>query len=516
MSSRPNFLFIVTDQQRADHLGCAGNSILQTPHIDALARSGVQFCRAHVNNPLCMPARSTLFTGLTPRGHRVRTNGMPLDPRTPTVPQALHSAGYRTHSVGKLHMRTFETPNGLDPETLNPEEYAESQSMWRSGRLQSLPEGYYGFETTEFIGGHGGYVWGDYLNWLKAEHPDAVRLLSAEAGEKPASCAEQSYRMALPAELHFNTWVADRTIGFLEREARSDRPFFLWCSFPDPHHPYCPPRPWADMYRPEDVQLPTRREGELDDLPPHFLRIYEEYMPLSGRFEPTRIRNDQMRDIIALTYGMASFIDAQVGRVLHSLETLGLRENTVVVFLSDHGDMMGDHWLLNKGPFHFSGLLRVPLIWSWPGHFQAGACTDALASHLDVPVTVLQLAGVPIPEGPIPLEPEAPAMSPPWPGQSLVPILNGHATSVQSSLLVENDEDYLGLRLRTLITDRYQITAYPGQPYGELFDMERDPHQVYNLWDRPDLQALKQDLLVQLMERLVLTDSALPRRLAHA
>ena len=158
-----------------------------------------------------------------------------------------------------------------------------------------------------------------------------------------------------------------------------------------------------------------------------------------------------------------------------ALDRLGLRDNTVVVFLADHGEMLGDHWLLNKGPFHFDGILRVPLIWSWPGRFPAGVQSDALVSLLDVAPTILDLAGVPIPEGTVPPVPEAPAMLPPWPGQVLTPLLEGRATSVQSAVVVENDEDYLGLRLRTVVTDRYQLTVYPGQPYGELFDMQEDP-----------------------------------------
>ena len=519
MAARPNFLFLMTDQQRADHLGCAGHPVLRTPHLDALAASGIHCTRAYVTNPLCMPSRSTLYTGLTPRGHGVRTNGIDLDPRIPTFTEALRRAGYRTHSVGKIHLRVYGLATGASEEDVDPAEFPEARDLWRSGRLTDLPSPYYGLETADFTGGHGGGIYGHYLQWLRAEHPDAERLLHSFAGQPPRTGADQAWTMALPADLHYNTWCADRTIAFLESAAadcRNGRPFLAWCSFPDPHHPYCPPRSWDRAYALDDVPSPTRRAGELDDLAPHFRRVFAAGLALSGRIAPTNVPDEQLREITALTYGMVSFVDEQVGRVMAALDRLGLRENTVVVFLADHGEMLGDHWLLNKGPFHFDGILRVPLIWSWPGRFPAGVQSDALVSLLDVAPTILDLAGVPIPEGTVPPVPEAPAMLPPWPGQVLTPLLEGRATSVQSAVVVENDEDYLGLRLRTVVTDRYQLTVYPGQPYGELFDMQEDPGQLHNLWSQPQHAGLRRDLQALLLERLALTDNRLPRRLTHA
>lgn len=520
----PNILVFITDQQRADHLGCAGNRVIQTPNLDTLARQGIRFDRAYVSNPLCQPARATLFTGLTPRGHGVRTNGIPLSPLVPTVPEALRRNGYRTHAIGKLHLRNYGwEPAGPHQRVLDGAELdqaLEARAMWTAGYLNALPPNYAGFETADFTGGHGSGIFGQYLTWLRDQDPDGPYLLTEKAGVPPASQAEQSWTMALPAELHYNTWIADRAIAFLRRHARdsvqSHRPFFLWCSFPDPHHPYCPPRPWAERYRPEDIPLPIRRVGELDNLPPHFRKIYDDGVLVSGRRGPTRIADDQLRDIIALTFGMISMVDQQIGRVMRELEQLGLREKTIILFLSDHGDMMGDHWMLNKGPFHLDGLLRVPMIWSWPGHFGQGITSDALVSHLDVAPTLLDLAGVPIPEGQTPREPIAPAQPPPWPGRSLRPVLEGRVKGLRSTVLVENDEDYLGLRLRTLITDRYQITVYPAQPYGELFDLVNDPQQLENLWGDPEYQPVRRDLIGQLMEEIVLSDIALPRRTAHA
>ena len=516
MSDRPNFLCIVTDQQRADHLGCAGNPVLRTPNIDRIAALGVRFRRAYVNNPLCMPARATLFTGRTPRGHGVRTNGVPLNYALPTMADALRQAGYRTHAVGKIHLRPFGTPNGRPIEELDPREFPESRALWDSGRIQALPQPYYGLEQVEFAGGHGSWMWGDYVTWLRQQRLYGFDFLQPQAGRPSLHQAEQSWKSALPEELHHSRWVADRSIAFLEDAARQPKPFFLWCSFPDPHHPYCPPAPWSEMYDPSGVPLPVRREGELDDLPPFFKEVYEKGMPLSGRFGPTRMSDDQLREILALTYGMISLFDHHIGRILGALEATGLRGNTVVVFVSDHGDLMGDHGLINKGPFHFDGLLKVPFLWSWPGQFGAGVATDALASHLDFAPTILDLAGVPIPEGPVPLKPEAERMPPPWPGLSLLPVLRGEEPSVRDSVVIENDEDYLGLRLRTLVTDRHQLTIYSGAEYGELFDLDEDPGQVRNLWNSAAHRAVRDSLHHWLLHELVLSDPALPRRLCHA
>lgn len=512
----PNVLCIVTDQQRHDHLSCSGNPVLRTPHIDGIAARGVRFERAYVNCPLCMPGRATLFTGRTPRGHNVRTNGIPLDPSIPTLPQALAEAGYRTHSVGKLHLRCFNRVSGLALDQHDPAVHTEVRDLWLDGRLDELPTPYYGLQTAEFVGGHGSGVFGDYLNWLRREHPQAVPLLAKEHARLPPSGADQSWKSALPAELHNSTWIADRTIDFLRQAGQDQQPFFLWCSFPDPHHPYCPPAPYDSRYDPADVRLPIRRRGELDDLAPFFRRIYNERVQVSGRGAPTHIADEAMREIIAHTYGMIGLVDDQVGRILDALAAEGLDRETIVVYLSDHGDMMGDHWLLNKGPFHFEGLLRVPFIWSWPGHFPQGVTVDGLASLLDFAPTLLDLCAVPIPEGPTPPQPEADQMLPPWPGRSLAPLLRGERDSVQEAVVVENDEDYLGLRLRTLVTDRYKVTTYAGQPFGELFDLAEDPDELHNRWDDPAYRSIREELRLGLLDELIRTDSVLPRRLSHA
>ena len=515
-TEHPSFLIFCVDQMRADHMGCDGNPVIQTPNLDRIAADGVRFSQAFVNNPLCMPGRATLFTGLTPRGHRVRTNGIPLDPAFPTVPAALAEAGYATASIGKIHLSPFSLRREFARTVTEPQQFPECGRFWREGLVKTVPVPYYGLQHVELTIGHGAGVEGQYLQWLEQERPGAVRALQTTDPEASPLGAEGCATFPIEDRYHHTAYVAERTMAYL-RSRGTRQPFYLMCSFPDPHHPYYVPPPWDRMYSRDDIASPVSKPGESEELAPFFQQVFASQLLVSGRREPTDMPDEHRREILAYTYGMVSLIDHYVGRVLDCLDELGLSEDTVVAFVSDHGDLMGDHGLLNKGPFHFDGLLRVPMIWRLPRRFRAGH-TTAFASLLDFAPTVLDLAGVPVPEGPA--SSEAPQQPPAWPGHSIVPVLTGQADSVQDSVVVENDEDYLGLRLRTLITAEHKITTYTGhrgpEPYGELFDREEDPHELHNLWNSGEHQSVKKDLIERLHYRLVETDIAVPRRLSHA
>jgi len=504
MSEQPNILVIVTDQQRQDHLGCYGNAAIRTPCLDKLALEGVRFDRHYVNNPLCMPGRATLFTGMTPRGHTVRTNGINLPRTTPVLPGILAQAGYQTHLVGKLHLDVHHSNvAGELTETDNYEALKAGEDVW-------------GFTSGEMSLGHGTHVGGAYRDWLMSEldgRPDPWGQVLDGKG-----CgAEQSVYTGVNPSLHHSTWVANRTIDFLKQQDRR-KPFFVWCSFPDPHHPYVPPEECAEVYARDAMPLPTRREGELDDLAPHFAQAYEGKQCFSGRGagKPTRMNDDQIREIIRRTYAMVSLIDENVGRILQALKAEGLDENTIVVFTSDHGDMMGDHWLLNKGPFHFEGLLRTPFIVRWPRRFPAGRTVRGLTSHLDFVPTILDIVGVPYPEGNVPDPPEAEQQRAALVGHSMRPLLEGRAEQIQDAVLIENDEDYIGSNLRTVVTERYKLTCYSDGRCGELFDMGKDPGERHNLWNADGMRDVKADLTAKLLERIAATDNPLPRRISHA
>jgi arylsulfatase len=214
-------------------------------------------------------------------------------------------------------------------------------------------------------------------------------------------------------------------------------------------------------------------------------------------------------------FGLIEMLDDQVGRVLEALRSSGLEDETVVMFVADHGEALGDHGMWGKGPYHFDGVIRVPFLVRWPGHTSPGSVHEGVVSFLDLAPTILDVTGVPIPEGPVPAVPEAPGAPPAWPGRSLVPVLDGCQTS-DSDALVEMDEDYLGFKMRTLVTQRYRLTCYSGQPYGELFDLLDDPNEEHNLWDDASRRSLRDDLRLRLLDKIMETDISVPRQLSRS
>jgi arylsulfatase A-like enzyme len=222
------------------------------------------------------------------------------------------------------------------------------------------------------------------------------------------------------------------------------------------------------------------------------------------------VNEAEIREIIATTYGMVSYLDHEVGRVMDALEEQGLRENTIVVFLSDHGAMMGDHWMLRKGPFQFEGLLRVPMIWSWPDQFAEGKRVETVCSHEDFLPTMLDLCNVTSPHAAY--EPSYREDPSSWAGRSLVPLLTDRVNEMDRSVVVENDEDYLGLRIRTLITDQHKLTVYSDEDYGELFDLDADPEELHNRWNDTEYADAKNRLYRELANELVMQEGAVPSR----
>jgi arylsulfatase A-like enzyme len=502
-------LLIMTDQQRADTLSAAGNRVIQTPHLDWLAREGTRCARAYVQNPICMPSRATLFTGRYPRSHRVWTNGVPLPAEEVTLAHILSAAGYRTAAFGKLHF----TPTGGPP---GPGRY-ESNQMWRdparAAELAGWRGPYYGLEHVELAIGHNA-PGGHYGAWLRREHPDALPLFKPEASRHPRSGAHGSWKSALPAELHASTWVADRTIAYLReqaanRAAGSTGPFFAVCSFPDPHHPFAPPEPWSKMYDPAAMPLPAQRAGELDDLPPHFAAhargAWHRTGPKPPEY-PEGLPATHLREIVAHYYGMISLADHHIGRVLAALDDLGFAQDTLVLFTSDHGELLGDHGLLLKGPFLYEGLARVPMLWRLPGRIAAGAVLDAPVGHVDVVPTVLDLLGIATPLG--------------VQGQSLVPALAPGAADTSSLRPWVLTEYHTGfwpdLSLKQISTGRYKLTHYGHDAFGELFDLQEDPHELHNRFADAAYSAIRRDLERQLLDALFATEDTLPPQIAFA
>jgi arylsulfatase A-like enzyme len=393
-----------------------------------------------------------------------------------------------------------------------PEYEQELRSSWR-GATHHIATPYYGFEHVELCNDHGDAGFGDYDRWLAARHsaPDSLRGRN-NAVPDTRYTAPQAWRTQVPEELYSTYYVAERGAAWLREHARtgSGRPFLVQISFPDPHHPFTPPGRYWDMYRPADVVAPPTCRPPGETTPPHVRGLHEERAAgraTVGTARAFAVNEREAREIIALTYGMISMIDDRVGSLMAALHETGLAANTVVIFTSDHGDFMGDHGLMLKGPIHYQGIVRVPFIWAEPSG-GAGRRCRALAGTLDIARTVLARAGVESYNG--------------IQGRNLADAIAGRDEDGAEVFLVEEDSQHAipGIahpaRVRTLITRRWRLSLYRGAAWGELYDLADDPDEERNLWNDVAYSSVRAQV-TELMGRTMmeLSDcSPLPTRRA--
>lgn len=492
-----NFLVFVVDQMASASLGCNGNRDVKTPNLDRLAAGGTSFKRAYINHPICQPSRATMLTGLTPRQHGLVSNGNLLDERIPTITNALVEAGYRTHSVGKLHLQPFiNIDRNSNPD--DPVESWESEYAWRRGRIKGLPKMYYGFQTAEFIEGHGYYCAGDYTNWLNRVHPDPSSLyVNGDIHDRFKSDTIRN----LPPEFHYNNWIADRAIAFMDN-CTADTPFFLWCSFPDPHHPFAANGKYRALYDADKLTLnPT-------------WQLTQDPCPYLAGFRKGRKALDEayLRNITAETYGMITHIDEQIGRVLAHLEKTRPAGNTIVVFMSDHGEYLGSHGLHQKELWPYEELNRIPFIWKAP-QGKSGA-SDAIVSMLDFAPTILDYAGL----APAVLDKRRVRSDKDCrflPGRSLRQWLDSARVLPERPAIIEFDKE-TDAGPRTIVESRWKLTIFPPTGQGLLFNLETDPNETCNLWDVPMYAGEKSRLVLRLLEELAMSDRVDALKISNA
>jgi arylsulfatase A-like enzyme len=504
---QPNVLIFCTDEQRADHLGCMGHSRLKTPHIDRIAAEGTLFRNCYTSSPVCMPARATMFTGLTNRATGVRCNGISLPENIPTLPGLLAAAGYRTHAVGKLHLKTWGTPRGFDViEVETPEQNPERRIFWNRGLIRKSPPNYYGFQTQDSAHGHVNYINGDYKTWLDEEHPGAY---------EGYACSNKNPRpLEIDPSLHYNTWIADRSIEFIEQQKDSDSPWFLWCSFPDPHEPFAAVRKWSDIYGDIGIEL-SQSSVEV---------VSADNSETLGAIGLAPKQHDlaYIRACLRQTYGMISHVDEQVGRVLDTLDRVGATDNTVVIFVSDHGDQLGEHGLFYKGLYPYDGHSRIPFVARVPWSSAKGRVVDDVVSLLDLVPTVLDLTGVDQPDDQRVTAAwrEGAHVAPSLPGEVLTPVLTRGARPARCSALIELDEDryeaFDTVQMRALVTNEHKIVFYAPTNEVMLFDRARDPDEMKNVAGDPKYQTVLNDMVRRLLFELTRTEPRRPRQFCGA
>ena len=509
MTERPSYILFITDQQRYDHLGCNGHPVLRTPNIDAIAAEGVSHDRFYVASPVCMPNRASLMTCRMPSSHGTRSLGIPLDYDSVTFVELLAAAGYDTCLIGKSHLQnvsdfdiqieqtkhregftappddlTVATRSDLDNDTYQ----YERQAYWDKPDPK-VPLPFYGFKEYFAVMRHGFNTGGDHLEWVKKNAPEILALRGRDKQFDHDFTVPQAIRTKVPEEYYSTTYIADCAVEWLEARRSNDKPFLLMVSFPDPHHPFTPPGKYWDMYKPEDMVVPAAYEADDWD-PPEYVKVAERDRandPRLGQMAgySLAVSKQEALEARALTCGMISMIDDAVGRVRAAATDVGVADNTVQIYTSDHGDHLGEHRLLFKGAEQYDSLTHVPFIWADPKG-DSGTRVDDLAQTLDIGTTILEHAKV---ENSLGMQ-----------GVVLPTVGGAGRDAAHIQYETQHTQEAFGTRPRvhTIVQSNWRLSMYLGKCQNELFDLENDPGEMSNLWD----SAKHQDIKARLVERL--------------
>jgi len=435
MADRPNILFILTDQQRADTIAALGNEHIKTPALDRIANAGVAFTSTYTPAPVCVPARACMHYGQYPMHTGCYDNAWEMPTDRPSYADVLTDAGYRTHAVGKCHFRK--------------DKYALR-----------------GFESREVQEEVPARDSDDYTHWLEENGWGEL--------PEPHGVRGEMYYVPqvsqLPARYHPTQWVGDRSVAFLEDQKSSDRPWMLKSSYIHPHPAFAPPWPWHKLYRSFDLPYPKVPE-DFQDLMVYINRQQNRY-----KYRDQGIDNQLMRNIKAHYYACISFVDYQVGRLLDTLEATGQMDNTLILFTSDHGELLGDYQCFGKRSMH-DAASRVPMLASLPGRFDGGQRCGRVASLVDIMPTMLRAAGA-----------DTSGLS--LDGEDLSDVLTGAA-----------DRDAVHIQYRpgefgnyTTITDGWKYTYSAPDRKEFLFDRKNDPEETRNAAGDEAAQPVLQQL----------------------
>ena len=464
---RPNILLLTTDQQRWDALAANGNADIRTPNLDKMAGEGVNFDHFFVQNPVCMPSRVSMLSGQYCSTLRIFTNGVPVPQDTVTLPKLLHNYGYTSANIGKLH---FLNHADRDHRDMHPS---------------------YGFDHLEISDEPGCYE-DAYRAWVRKTAPDQLDLISL--GLPPATELHQRALQIRDGIVHpqerfpkralafrgrsdvtHTAFVANRTIQYL-REQR-DEAFFCIGGFYSPHSPWVAPQEFLDLYDPDALTIP-QFPADLD-----------------ARRTDASFSDSELRSARHGYYAMVSEVDHHVGRILACLDELGIAENTIVIFTSDHGEWLGEHLRYGKGMPASDCISRVPLIVRWPaGIGQPGRTTRGIVEGVDLAPTLLEAAAIPVPGH--------------LQGKSVLRALEHPEHAGRDSALTE------GPGSKTLRTDRHRYVIYSdGREF--LHDLAEDPHEYVNLASDPTHSQTLHHMRHKMLKRLMQLELPRPREWAY-
>lgn len=495
MSKRPNILIISADQHRSDCLGIAGRRV-KTPHLDWLAKTGTRFDGCITPSVACQPARASILTGQLCRTHGVHDNGIDLEPAIGEngFAGSLVDQGYQTSLFGKAHFSTHETriPTGT-PECLKSSaKYADDWHGPYMGfeHVELMLSGSEGFAPAAPPRGH------HYERFFHANNRAEEKLKRYRSNGNVAQISDQCWHSQLPTAHHTTPWTADRAIDWIRHGRNKQEPFCTWVSFKGVNHPFDCPEPWSRLHDPKTVDLPEHRTLHPESLPWWYRSALaseeaqenDSFAPVQSTTRSAEQSDQQLREIIANTYGQIAFIDEQVGRLINVLEEQGICENTHIFYISDHGDWLGDHGLVFRGPMFFESLIRVPMIWHGPD-VPANRVIFEPVSTLDLSPTIMEIT-------------------------QTKPMLEQHGESLSNLLDGKTKRDFamcewelqpgrltVPLSLRCVRTRTYKLTKDMNSGLGELYDLLADPFELNNLFEDPNMADAKQRLETYLLQR---------------
>ncbi len=437
MENRPNFLVIMSDEHGAQFSGTYGHPLIETPNMDRLAEQGVTFENNYCNSPLCVPSRASFMTGQLVSKCETWDNTKALDVDAITWPYLLREQGYETALDGKMHLLGMDGLHGFDQQ-LTRDPHAEVP----------LPH----------------FKWKDGIPEADERWPSVGE---AGAGVSPMIEADDAMESA--------------AIDYLRDPGRHEKPFALCVGFIAPHFPFVVPEPYFSMYYPDRADMPNIPEGHLAELPPSAQRLRTMF-GLEGPYT-----DDEVLRARAAYFGLVTYLDAKIGRLLDTLDDAGLAENTVIVHTSDHGDMLGEHGLWRKMSFYEQSA-RVPLQITWPGRAEPGLRVNQSVSNVDAVATILDLAGVDRSK---------------WnlDGASLKDALSGDVSDLRDEAISEHFAHGTDRAMGMVRSGKWKICYGHGDPPEiELYDLDADPGEFANLAGHPDVAEIQQKLTTRLLE----------------
>ncbi|WP_234496519.1 sulfatase [Vibrio maritimus] len=497
---KKHIIILHTDQQRYDSLGCNGNAHARTTNIDALASEGCNFSRHISTNPACMPSRSSLMTGLYVPGHGVSSNGIPLwrrdngcedknnvisqrlfgvdvQDKIPTIADILTDNGYETALFGKMHVE----PMLADPSY----GYYDSYATWEKEEAEYDERPYYGFKTKKLILGHGeapcGYNRGHYGRWLHKQHPELLKQVfpGEDINTKEGSISDDIYASKLPEELHNSMWLADEVCQHLEKLQDNDKPNFIFVGYPDPHHPFTPPESLAAEFH--DIPVPdfARREDIVGKKPDAVEQTMQNFSA----------EREDLEKAYRYTTASVKLIDKSIGKIVEKTKELGIYDDTIIVFTSDHGDFLGDLDMICKYDVAFNNLLHLPFVLKPATGLELPDECHHPMSNADVVPTLLSLVGVEVPTY----------------VQGINIFGEGAENNTPMTTCYTAREENRNI---SLFDQNYRYTYYLDTGEEELYDHRTDKKELVNLAVKSDpiVKAICADLKARLFQKHIESD----------